>query len=492
MRVFIAGLITETNSFAPFPTGWSGFKEFGIYRDVSLREDLVSPPQKVFRNRAEADGHEVIESITVFAQPSGTTLRSVYESLRDEILTDLANAMPVDMVLLGLHGAMMAQGYDDCEGDILARAREIAPDAVIGTVLDPHCHLTHQMLESADVITIVKEYPHIDFAERAQELYDICLGKAEGRLKPVAALVDTHCIGFYPTFDAPMSDLVADLRATEQQNTILSASIAHGFPWGDSADVGTRILIYADTDADAAKREAERIATRMYDLRAELVPKIRDAKAVIEQLGDWPGTVVLGESSDNPGGGAAGDNTFILRTILEHDIENCVIGAIYDPMSVSAAFDAGAGAELDLRIGGKSGVASDMPVDVRVKVMAVHEALFQRGLDDGQVPLGRSAWLRARGIDILICTVRSQVFHPTAFTNIGISMEKRRLIVVKSSRHFEAGFHPLADHLFSVSYPGAIDMDFSKFPYSKRNMDYFPRIADPWRTHGVPQAAIFA
>ena len=100
----------------------------------------------------QADGHEVVESICAFAQPAGRTVREVYEDLRDEIVADLKAAMPVGAIQLLLHGAMVAEGYDDCEGDLLAHLRAVVgPDVPIGVELDLHCHYTELMRKSADV-----------------------------------------------------------------------------------------------------------------------------------------------------------------------------------------------------------------------------------------------------------------------------------------------------------------------------------------------------
>ncbi|WP_236646234.1 M81 family metallopeptidase, partial [Sulfitobacter sp. HI0021] len=68
----------------------------------------------------------------------------------------------------------------------MARMREIVgPDTTIGLELDPHCHLTDQMLDNATAIICYKEYPHVDVVERAQELFTICADAAAGKTRPV-------------------------------------------------------------------------------------------------------------------------------------------------------------------------------------------------------------------------------------------------------------------------------------------------------------------
>jgi microcystin degradation protein MlrC len=487
MRVFIASLATETNTFAPFPTAMAGFEEYGLGKDATSTDGPLSGPMKVFRSRAEADGHEVIESLSAFAQPSGRTVRTVYERLRDEILADLTAAGPVDIVLMMLHGAMVADGYDDCEGDMIARVRQIAPDAVIGVELDPHCHLTTQMVEQADLIVIGKEYPHIDFPDRAHELYDLCLKTRRGEIRPVAALVDLAMVGFYPTFEGPMRDLVDTLSALEGEGGALSASLAHGFCWADVADVGSRMLVYHDGDAERALSTAMTFSKTLYAERDALLPRFPDIAAALDRQRGINGRTVLGDFADNPGGGAPGDSTFFLRALIERNVEKAVIGAFWDPFVAKVAAEAGVGAKLRIRLGGKCGASSGDPLDLDVTVMGVKEDHSQ-GVFGSRQPMGRSAWLRTGDIDIAVCSVRTQVFEPDAFTGLGISLQDKRLIVVKSSSHYQAGFGPEADQLWHVCSPGAMQLDFAALPYTLRDPNYHPRVADPWAVDGFPQA----
>ena len=153
MKVFIACLGTETNSFSAMPTGWTNFEETMLYRgDATARTATTfSLPMHVWKKATEEHQGQVVESIAAFAQPAGLTVKSVYEGLRDELLADLKAALPVDIVLLSMHGAMTADGYDDCEGDLLANVRAIVgPDVVIGGELDLHCSITPKMVDAAD------------------------------------------------------------------------------------------------------------------------------------------------------------------------------------------------------------------------------------------------------------------------------------------------------------------------------------------------------
>ena len=188
MRIFTASLATETNTFSPVPTDRASF-EMAFYAAPGQHPDtptLCSSPMVALRRRAEADGLTVIEGTATWAEPGGLVQRQAYEGLRDEILGQLRAALPVDAVMLGLHGAMVAQGYDDCEGDLLARVRDIVgPDVVIACELDPHSHLTAKRVAAADILAAFLEFPHTDFYERGEHVVELGLKALRGVVKPV-------------------------------------------------------------------------------------------------------------------------------------------------------------------------------------------------------------------------------------------------------------------------------------------------------------------
>src|SRR5262249_37569830 len=144
-----------------------------------------------WRRLAAADGIDVVEGTSAAAAPAGRTLRVVYAALRSEILSEVKAALPLDIVLLSLHGAMVAEGCDDCEGDLLGAVRAlVGPRTIIGAELDLHCHATTRMFEAANVVVAYKEYPHVDEIERGRELYALCRDAALGRVRPTTGIFD--------------------------------------------------------------------------------------------------------------------------------------------------------------------------------------------------------------------------------------------------------------------------------------------------------------
>jgi microcystin degradation protein MlrC len=484
MRIFTGALVTETNTFSPIPTGLQAFSVQGIQhgRSAPIQSNNEFATMVRWREQAHEDGHTLIESVAAVAEPAGITVRAVYEALRDELLEDLRAALPVDVVLLYLHGAMVAQGYDDCEGDILARVRDVmGPGAAIGAELDLHSHLTPAMLDAATILIAYDEYPHTDIIARGEDLYRLCVATAEGRIHPVMRAFDCRMNGLFPTTAPTMRRFVDKLKSA-RQGAVVSTSLIHGFPWGDVEHGGAKCLAIADGNEWLAEEAARALGEEFWSIRAAVQISALPIDAALDLVLDGArAPIVIADVADNAGGGAPGDSTFILRRVLEQNITNVVSGVYYDPISVQLCFEAGEGAILDLRIGGKLGTASGAPVDLRVKVQCLREQHVQDAMDDSApVPFGRSALVDTGSVQLVLASIRSQVFAPNAFTGMGVDLQNARLIVLKSSHHFYGKFAPIAGAVYHVDSPGALQLDFAAIPYKKRNLQYWPRVADPF------------
>ncbi|KOF53632.1 microcystin LR degradation protein MlrC-like protein [Achromobacter sp. DMS1] len=481
MRVFSAGLGTETNTFAPMPTSLASFRDRDYYPAGTHPDTLTfaGAPLYVARQRGKALGWELFEGVVTSAQPGGITTRSAYETLRDELLADLRRAGPVDIALFGLHGAMVADGYDDCEGDLLRRAREIVgPDTVIGAELDPHCHLTDAMVEAADFLVCFKEYPHTDILDRAYDLVDLCVAKAEGRIRPAHAVFDCQMISIMHTSREPMRGFVDRLLAMEGRDGVLSVSIAHGFPWGDTPDMGAKVLVYTDGDAARAASLARSLGEEIIGFRDRLAPPYPAVDAALDQAlahGGFP--VVLADSADNAGGGAPSDSTFILERVLARGIEDVAIGPFWDPVAVQLCFEAGEGARVQLRVGGKVAPVSGLPLDLDVEVLALKRDAEMTGLAGTPAALGDTALLRTRGVTLVLTSYRVQAMGTDLFTQFGVDLGAMRLIVVKSSQHFYAAYSKVGKHVIYVETPGAITQDYNALPYRKVRLPKWPLAA---------------
>jgi microcystin degradation protein MlrC len=393
------------------------------------------------------------------------------------LLADLQAAMPVDIVLLGLHGAMVADGYDDCEGDLLARVRAIAGSrAVVGAELDPHAHVSALMVQSADVLIAFKEYPHIDVRERAEELVTLCRAKATGEICFAPALVDCEMVVPIHTTRDPGRALVQRMQSLEGRDGILSVSMIQGFATGDVPDMGSKVLVYADGDQAKAQRLARELADEVIGLRDQLMVRYLDVDTALDRaLAADGGPIVLADRSDNPGSGASGDSTFILRRLLERGITHAALGPLWDPIAVRIAFDAGVGARIALRIGGKTGPLSGDPVDAECTIRALIPDMMQASQAGGTPsPMGDCALVSTGGVDIVLNAVRTQALDYGLFAQLGCDPTAKKIIVVKSAQHFRASFAKVAREIIYVGAPGSADPNYANLPYKKIRQPKWP------------------
>jgi microcystin degradation protein MlrC len=485
-KIFTACLGTETNTFASIPTGHQLFEETCLFRKGSYGKNvpMFGAPLAVWRGRAEAKGWQVVESLCAFAQPAGKTVKKVYESFRDEILADLKAAMPVDGVLLSMHGAMVAEGYDDCESDLLAAVRKVVgPDIPIGAELDLHCNIGEGTLRDATALVLFKEYPHIDVPERADDLFTVMEGAIEGRTRPVMAAWDCRMIGVFHTTRQPMRGFVDKLSAMEGKDGVLSLSIAHGFPWSDIKEMGSKIIAITDGDRPKAERLARELGQEFFAMRAATQPPYVSLEAAMARVSshNLPKPMVLADVSDNAGGGAASDSTFILKALLDGKVKDAAIAMIWDPGAVKLAFEVGEGAELDIRLGGKLGPQSGLPVDARAKVLKVEKGVsIEFGGERKSVgSIGDAAALEIEGVTVIVNSKRTQCLSRDCFTKLGVDPATKKVVVVKSMQHFHAAYAPIASEVVYVAAPGALVPDWSLLPYTKVDKAQWPFVADP-------------
>ena len=329
MKLFIGCLGTETHTLSAIPTGLESFCETMLsHGDSTQSSDLFAGPLRLWRTGPWPMAWRWSNPSSPAPSRAAPVVRQVYEDFRAEILTDLAAAI---------------------------RA-VVGHDVVIGVELDLHCWLTQKLVMAADVIVSFTDYSHIDVAERAAEVYDMALATQRGRIRPVVAVHHCRMVHLWRTPFKPMRGLVDAMSAAEGHDGILSVSVAHGFPLGNVPGTTARMLVVADGDDDKARATAADFAGRLWAMREEnrdpslAIYAALDRALAAAEAGT--GSLVLADTSDNAGGDAPSDATFILAALLEGGLTNVVSGVYWDPGSARFCREAGEGAVLKLRIGG--------------------------------------------------------------------------------------------------------------------------------------------
>lgn len=484
MRIFIATLGTETNTFASFPTGIEDFYDC-FWNEGDVASAMPSPwsgPGQTWLQRAEADGWEVVQSLFAFANPAGPTTKPAYESMRDHILGDLKAAGPVDAVLMFLHGAMIADGYDDCEADLVTRMRAIVgPEVRIGLELDLHAHIDEVLVGAADIIVFYKTYPHIDHNERAHEVFDLMKRTLAGEIAPKMALFDCRSIGLFPTtMEGPMPAFCAEMEAAEGNGRVLSLSLNHGFPWADLPQAGAKMLAVVDGDAGLAESVAADFGRRFYAIRKEATlpfTPFDEAIAEAKIKGDMP--LVIADTADQIGSGAPGDTTYVLRAFIEAGIRNAAVVPLWDPLAVKICFQVGVGARLKLRVGGKYEPHSGPALDAEAEVLHLAADSWQGHIGDEKIRIGDVAVVRVEGIEVLLTSLRTNLYSLDLMSRHGIVYETKQVVSIKNLYKQKDLFAPISRKQLFVATPGTSNPDWKALPFERLQRPIWPLDDDP-------------
>lgn len=493
MRIFVAGIATETNSFSPIFIGLDDFKASLYAKPYTHPETptLCTAALVDLRKRSLEEGFTLIEGTTSWADPGGMIAKQCFESLRDEILKQVKTAhqeKPLDGVCLCLHGAMIAQSYDDPEGDLIEKIRQIVGNkTIIAASLDPHSHLTPKRFKNADILCAFKEFPHTDFVETGENTVNLLLRSIRGEIKPKMALFDCKMIDIFPSSRQPMRNFVDKMVTTEQSQKVLSLSLIHGFMAGDSPWMGTKMIAICDDSADQAKHYAQKFGQKVIDMRGQSMPDIlplnKAIKATLNATQSSAKPVVITDVWDNPGGGVAGDSTIILQALLDkattHHNLNIAVGTIWDPIAVQHCFKAGEGACIPLRFGAKSAPHTGQPIDGMVMVKKLNQTASQ-SFGSYQVPMGASALIEIDGVNVILNSTRAQAFEPDLFNDMGINPQQCDVLAIKSTNHFYAGFSKICDHIIYCEAGSPYPNNPKTTEYKNAPKNIWPIVQNPW------------
>jgi microcystin degradation protein MlrC len=484
VRLFLAMLSHETNTFSNVPTDRAQFEA----RDLRYGGEII----ETFRGTgtclggmiaaAERLGATLVPSVAAAASPAGHVTRDIYEHVKQRMLVDLKAAGRLDGVLLDLHGAMVPEGVDDGEGDIIAAVRQaVGPDVPIAVTLDFHGNLGKDMIGEADLLHGYKTYPHVDMAERGAEAVERLAQVIGRRIKPTAAWRKPPLmppLGRQGTARGPMRRLYDLADEMEKDPKVISVSLFAGFPHADIPDAGLGIYVVTDDDPALAERLAGRLERVAWEHRHEFIHTALPVKdAVAKALAADGRPIVLADMADNTGGGAAGDGTEILRELLRVGARSAVVACLWDAAAVQQCVKAGVGARVTLDVGGKVDDRHGAPLSVTGTVRTLSDGRFiHRGPMMNGLPgrLGATAVLDVDDVKVILITYRWQTLDPEMIRFVGLDPLKEKILVVKSTIHYRAAFEPIAKEIIEVDAPGLSSSNLARFDFRRIRRPIFP------------------
>jgi len=495
-RIAHAGFMHETNTFAPMKAAWEDFLRAESFPGLSQGPTVIEALAGFnigtagFVAEARGRGHELLPIAWASAVPSAHVTEDAFERMSKIVLAGLEELRPYDAVYLDLHGAMVTEHLEDGEGELLRRVREVVgPDLPMVVSLDLHSNTTQAMLEHADGLIAYRTYPHVDMAatgKRAAHYLDRLLDAGRRPAKARRALPFLMPLTGQCTMDEPMAGVYRRLEQLEQEPGLWHLSFTPGFPPADIWDCGPVVVAYGDDQAGA-----ERAAQALHDYilgheAAFQVPFLSPAEAIGKAMrSNAHKPFVLADVQDNCGAGATSDTTGLLKAMVEHQPDRCVLGLIVDPEAAAAAHEAGEGTEIEIAVGGKRFTEGDPPFRARFTVAKLGDGRITCSgpmFGGARMTLGPMALLTVGSVGVIVSTNRMQAADQELFRHLGVEPAEQRIVGVKSTVHFRADFVPIAEEVLVVEAPGAFVDRPEKLPY--KNLRPGVRVSPGGRGHG--------
>lgn len=486
MRIAIAGLIHETNTFAPVPTAYADFDMHGSSPPILRGGEILAEfghgdgggsMGGLVRALQAAAGVEIVPLLWCAAQPGGLVTADAFERLSGEILSGLAGAGRLDAVLLDLHGAMAVDGIEDAEGDLLERVRRTVGEApFVAAVMDFHGNVSAAMVRDSDLLLAYRTYPHVDMEEAGARLVRetlSCLSRGAKPAKAFAPLPYLIPIHAQCTLIEPMLGLLEVQRQADGRHDAVTSFLA-GFPPADIHDCGPSVLAYA---ADQAHADGARDMVLAAALAAEPAFAAIGLRAgpdavsyALERSAATGLPVIIVDTQDNPGAGATSDTMGLVEELLAQNARNAVVAVIHDPEAAAAAHAAGVGAAFATALGGKGESAGAKPLSATFHVEALAAGRFAGTgayYNNAELNFGPMALLRIGDSDVrvIVGSRRAQAGTRAIFRHLGIEPAQAGILGLKSSVHFLADFAELTPEIVYAAFPGLNTADPTRFPY---------------------------
>jgi microcystin degradation protein MlrC len=484
MRLLIAMMKHETNTFSPVPTPLARFGP--LYGDNAIRTYRgTGTGLGAYLDLAEREGAEVVLPIAAGASPSGPVEDGAYAHITDAICDAVARG-GFDGIMLDLHGAMVTQSLEDGEGEFLQRLRAIDPRTPIAVSLDMHANLYDAMIANATVVTGYRTYPHIDTYETAKLAGEILMRAMRGEVRPVMAWRNEPMLPHVMrqgTDDHPNKELQHRCAAMSAEGA-LAASLFTGFPHADITNAGLSAVVVSDGDRKLAEELRDELLGRAWVEREAFVYKIEplaQSVARAKEMAPGDGPVVLLDHYDNCASGGTMDTTVVLAEILKQGLDDVAAFAIYDPAAVQQAIAAGIGSQVTLSIGGKIAMpaipAESPPLTVTGTVKTIANGRYRnrgpmaRGV---MMDMGAAVVLDTGTVEIVLISRHVEPSDLNCLSSLGIDPMQKRYVMLKSRIHWRAGLGKMARAVVDCAGVGVCTSDYGQLKFEKVRRPIYP------------------
>lgn len=492
LKVAIGSLFTECNQLGGTPIDIAAFERYELRRGnaiLELDEGSVGGMLNVLKkgstelSSAEPSPVELVPLICASTCPGGYLTSECYHQLKSELIDRLKSNPNIDGVLLALHGAAMAEDVPDLEGDLLKAIRLFVGEKVpIVAALDLHAHVTAEMIHHADALLAWETYPHRDAYTTGERCARLLLAILAGKCSPKMAMAKvpllTGGIKGSTEGDDPLAHIMRFTKSQENRSGVLSTSLFMVHAYLDQAAMGSGGLVITDNDIDLAVSIAREIADILWTHRFNLEPEVHTPiEAIRRGLAVEGGPILLVETADCCGGGAAGDSVATLRALLEADIQVASLLPVVDPESAALCHQAGIGKELTVSLGHKLDPRWGNPITITGKVTHLSNGRFRYsgGIWHGiEGDMGPSAVLTKGSIQVLISSCATYDWRDEQFRSCQLDPTKVKFVVAKNPMNYRLAYADIAKAIFVLDTPGPTPATIRHIHYKHLKRPYFP------------------
>lgn len=491
-EILVAEFAHESNTFVHDTTDREDFEDRRALFGAEVIDEMRGTNSEVAGFVSVLEEHDwgIRPAMAVSATPGGVVERETFEHYWEQLADAIeSNLDRIDGVALALHGAMVLEDHQDGDGLIIKRVRElVGADVPIAVTVDLHTNVTDRMLSAADVLVAYEEYPHTDTFETGETAAEILVTVIEDGLDPAMHVERPPVLSSGPnqnTSISPMQDLMSLAREAEEDDEVFKVNVTPGFFRSDIPEAGLAVSTVARS-ADLARDTTREIATAAWEARAEFIADYPSPAEAVEIAADRvaagataDGPIVLGDVGDNPGGGAAGDETAMLRAVLDQGLSNAGVVLIHDPEAVEACRDAGVRSDVTLDLGAKKVDSYTEPIhDLDGYVKAITDGRFHNTGPMGTgtaTDTGHTVLLRCGDdVSVVVTDKRIQPLDAELWRHVGVQPERLDVIVVKSANHYRADYDRLAAEVIPVDSPGGNTIDPNDYDYDRIRRPIFP------------------
>jgi len=494
MKIVAARLNHETNTFSPLATPLAAFGPDGPTFGRAALESARGTRTALgaFIEAATARGDEIAVAVNATANPSGLVDGAAYERLAGSIVE--AVRVGCDAVLLDLHGAMVAAGADDGEGELLRRLRAVAPEVPLGVALDLHGNISQAMVDAADVMVGFKTYPHVDMAETGAHVARLLFDWIDGGARPRVAWAQPPLLSHTlrsATGEGAMQRAVRRARQMETEG-LLAATVFAGFSLADIRDAGLSIVTVG-RDRGEAQRAADALARQAWDERDGFVYRsepLAESVARARAMGERGRPVLLLDHGDNVMSGGTCDTTTLLEECLRQGMTGIGVGPLADAATVAQAFATGIGSRIKVSLGNKVPQGLSLPqappfeCDVTVRALGDGRFRITGPIYTGETwAMGRTAVLDHPAFTAVVSERPMEPLDLAVFESAGVDPRAFDFLLLKSRMYCRPTFVPISAGLVECDSRGVCSSDYSLFRFSKLRRPVYP--LDPQAAYGA-------